>query len=375
MKNFCLFLLLTLTGIQLHAQNEKPDQLNDGIQTGSIKEADINAGIIQAMTDSITNGTYINVHSVLIFRHNKLVYEKYFQGTDEIRLKGFVGLVDHHRDSLHDIRSVTKSVVSASIMIAIKMGKLNLEQRLFDYFPEYSRLDTGLKRQIRIRHLLNMSSGLYWPEKNELMMKDPKQEVIDFILRQPITSTPGNKFEYNSSSTQLLAFILEKATGTDLISFTDKYLFKPLGIKNFNWSIEKNGLISAWVGLRMRSRDLLKFGMLYLNDGKWNSKQIIPSDLVAASIRKQIETSFSDSLVSIGYGYQFWTYSETIAGTRVIYAQAQGNGGQFIVIDKQAGLLVVLTSGNYNRNYELRKSSESIFIDFILPAMIYGREK
>jgi CubicO group peptidase (beta-lactamase class C family) len=370
----CLSILLVVFFISCEQRDnisfKRPEQLNDGIQTATLKEVGIDEKIIQAMTDSTRNGNYTNVHSVLIFKNNKLVYEKYFPGNDEVRMKGSVGFVDHHRDSLHDIRSITKSVVSASIMIAIQMGKLNLEQRLFDFFPEFSRLDTGLKREIRIKHLLNMSSGLYWPEKNELMMKNSKHDVVDFILRQPLISTPGNKFVYNSSSTQLLAFILEKATGTDIISFTDKHLFQPLGIKNYEWTTEKNGVISAWVGLRMRSRDLLKFGMLYLNDGKWDSKQLISTDLVTASIKEKIETPFSDSIVRIGYGYQFWIYSETIAGRPLTYAQAQGNGGQIIVIDKQSDLVVVLTSGNYNLNYQLRKSSESICIDFIYPAII-----
>jgi CubicO group peptidase (beta-lactamase class C family) len=349
---------------------KSPEQLNDGIQTATLKDVGIDEKIIQAMTDSIRNGNYINVHSVLIFRNNKLVYENYFPGNDEVRKIGFVGFVDHHRDSLHDIRSISKSVVSAAIMIAINQGKLNIEQRAFDFFPEFSRLDTGLKREIKIKHLLTMSSGLFWQENSDSMKFGSRNDVIDLILRQPMMHTPGTVFRYSNATTQLLSFILEKVTGSDLVSFTDKHIFQPLTITNYEWMKEKNGITSAWVGLRMRSRDLLKFGILYLNDGKWNSKQIIPADLVMASIEEQIETPFSDSIVRIGYGYQFWTYSETLAGKPLTYAQAQGNGGQFIVIDKQSGLVVVLTSGNYNLNYQLRKSSESIYIDFILPATI-----
>jgi CubicO group peptidase (beta-lactamase class C family) len=322
------------------------------------------------MTDSIRNGNYTNVHSALIFRHNKLVYENYFPGNDEVRKKGFVGFVDHHRDSLHDIRSISKSVVSAAIMIAINQGKLNIEQRAFDFFPEFSRLDTGLKREIKIKHLLTMSSGLFWQENSDSMKFGSRNDVIDLILRQPMIDTPGNVFRYSNATTQLLSFILEKVTGSDLVSFTDKHIFQPLTITNYEWMKEKNEITSAWVGLRMRSRDLLKFGILYLNDGKWNSRQLISADLVTASIEEQIETPFSDSIVRIGYGYQFWTYSESIEGKPVTYAQAQGNGGQFIVIDKQSDLVVVLTSGNYNLNYQLRKSSESICIDFIYPAII-----
>ena len=215
-----------------------------------------------------------------------------------------------------------------------------------------------------------MSSGLHWKENiyNDSLKKGSEYDVVDFILRQELMHTPGTIFEYNSSSTQLLAFILERVTGTNLISFADKHLFQPLGISNYNWTIEKNGVTCAWAGLRMRSRDLLKFGMLYLNDGKWNGKQLIPAKLVAASMKKQIDFPFNDPEVIIGYGYQFWTFSETIVGKQAAYAQAQGNGGQIIVIDKQTNLVAVLTSGNYYQD-QLRKSSWNIFVDFIFPAI------
>lgn len=364
------FIIISL--ISCGQQENKPEQLNDGIETGTLKEAGLDARLINAMIDSIRNGNYTNVHSVLIFRKKKLVYEEYFPGNDEVRMKGSVGFVDHHRDSLHDIRSISKSVVSAMTMIAIDQGKLSMEQRVFDFFPEFSAMDTGLKRQIKVSHLLNMSSGLYWKENsyNDSLKKGSKKDVINFILQQKVMSAPGTTFEYNSSSTQLLAFILEKATGTDPVTFANEYLFQPLGIKNYEWTIEENGLMSAWAGLRMRSRDLLKLGMLYLNDGKWNGKQLIPAELISASIKKQITTPYGDSTFHVNYGYQFWIYSETLAGRPVTYAQAQGNGGQIIVIDKQNDMVVVLTSGNYYQDEQMRKSSWNIPIDFVYPAII-----
>jgi len=133
---------------------KKPVQLNDGIQTATLKDVGIDEKIIKAMQDSIVNGNYPNIHSVLILRNKKLVYEKYFPGTDEIRGKGVTGFKEHHRDSLHDIRSVNKSVVGTAVLIALAQKKIKtVNQRVFDFFPEYSKYDTGLKQQITIKNL------------------------------------------------------------------------------------------------------------------------------------------------------------------------------------------------------------------------------
>jgi len=371
-----LLLLLNSCYILLHAQKpsvyKKPVQLKDGIQTSTLKDVGTDEKIIKAMQDSIVNGNYTNIHSVLILRNYKLVYEKYFPGNDEVRMKGFVGFVDHHRDSLHDVRSITKSVTSAAVMIAIAQGKIkSVNQRLFDFFPEYSKYDTGLKRNITIRHLLNMSAGLFWGEDlsyNDSLKKGTVSDAYDFILRQPIVDTPRKKFQYSSGWTQLLAAIVERATGMDIEKFTAKYLFKPLGITSYEWTVERNGLISAWAGLRMRSRHMLKFGMLYLNGGKWNGKQIIPAHLVEQSLTSQITTPYGDSLLKAEYSNQFWVYSENILGSPITYIQAQGNGGQIVVIDKHSNLVLVLTAGNYDVAAP-RKSSWNIYADFIYPAL------
>lgn len=352
---------------------KKPDRLDDGILTASLKVAEMDEAIIKSMQDSVTAGVYQNIHSILIFRNNKLVYENYFPGNDEVRMKGFVGFVEHHPDSLHDIRSISKSVTSAAVMIAVAQGKIKtVNQRLFDFFPEFAKYDTGMKRQITIKHLLNMSAGLYWGEDlsyNDSLKKGTVSDAFDFILLQPMRDTPGRKFEYSSSYTQLLAEIIERATGMNIEKFTARFLFQPLGISNYEWTLERNGLISAWAGLRMRSRDLLKFGMLYLNGGIWKGKQIIPLHLVEQSLMSQISTPYGDSILYAGYGDQFWIYTETIKGSQVTYAQAQGNGGQIVVIDKQSNLVLVLTAGNYDQT-NLWKSSWDIYADFIYPAIM-----
>ena len=129
----------------------KPDQLGDGIQTTSLKNVGINETFIKAMEDSIENGIYPNIHSVLIFRNNHLVYEKYWTGLDENRRTNSKGFHSHHRDSLHDIRSISKNITSAAVMLALQQGRIeSLDKKIFDFFPEFLDYAIGDKKDITI---------------------------------------------------------------------------------------------------------------------------------------------------------------------------------------------------------------------------------
>jgi CubicO group peptidase (beta-lactamase class C family)/pimeloyl-ACP methyl ester carboxylesterase len=357
---------------------KKPDQLNDGIQTATLKEVGLNEKMIQKMVDSIVNGNYPGIHSVLILRNNKLVFEQYWPGYDVVRGKGFVGFVDHHRDSLHDQRSVSKSFVGAAIMIALGQGKIkSLDQKIFEFFPEYAKYDTGMKRQITIQHALNMSAGLEWNEdipytdpKNSEVIMNNSPDAIGFVLSQTMADEPGKKFNYSGGCSQLLAAVVEKATGLPVDKFLETNLFIPLGIEKYTWFKIVDGRPSGASGLRLRSRDMAKFGLVYMNDGKWKGKQVIPSSLVQQTMKSQVATPFTDKdYPDVGYSNQFWIYTQIIDGNSVYYNQAQGNGGQLIVMDKKNSLLLVVTAGNYNRS-DLRKTSWEIYGDFIYPAII-----
>ncbi len=356
---------------------KKPLQLNDGIQTETLKNAGIDEKMIRAMNDSIVNGNYPNIHSVLILHNNKLVYENYFPGIDVTRGVGFVGFKDHHRDSLHDVRSVTKSVIGALILIAHAKGKIkSLNQRVFDFFPEYSRYDTGMKRNITVQHLLNMAAGLEWnenisymdPSNSETRM-DTARQPEEFVLSRDLIDTPGKKFNYSGGCTQVLAAIVKKTTGLAADRFAEKYLFQPMNIKDYNWVKRRDGIPIAASGLRLRSRDMAKFGLLYLNNGKWNGKQIIPSHLVAQTLKSQISLPYADSiLLYVGYSNQFWIFKQNIKGELVDYVQGQGNGGQIIQLDTKNNLVLVVTAGNYNER-NIRKSSFNIYPDFVYPSV------
>ncbi len=362
---------------QVATPYKKPVQLNDGISTATLKEVGIDENKIIAATDSITKGVYPNIHSLLIIRNNKLVYENYFPGNDVIFGKGAVGFINNGRDSLHDIRSITKSVVSAAVMIAIGQKKIkSVEERVFDFFPEFAKYDTGAKRQLTIRHLLTMSSGIEWDESmsyadtmnSEVRMHKAK-DPVEYFLSQRLIHKPGETFNYSGGCTQTLAAIVTKATGMRIDHFVQKFLFRTLGITTFEWVKRPDSIPKAASGLRLRSRDMVKLGLLYMNEGKWKNKRIIPADLVKESLKLQIEREKPH-----GYGYQFWLWTDTVMKTPVTTVQADGNGNQRIAINKQLDLVIVITAGNYNRKDRF-KNSDDLYLDFIYPAVMQENKR
>lgn len=372
MRNILLFLLLVTVSRVSFSQPAKKLPVNEeGIPVSSMKNESMDPVMIQNLVYAIHKGVYPNIHSLLIARNGKLVYENYFDGFELIEsdppLKHFT------KDNLHDLRSVTKSITSACIGIAIEQDKIKtVDQKVFDFFPEYSKQDTGLKSALVIKHLLMMASGLLWNEEvpytsneNTEVQMDISGDPLTFILERPMQDTAGKVWNYSGGATQLLGCIIEKATGQQLDEFAGKYLFEPMGIKKFFWKkFAGTDLAAAAWGLRLRPRDMLKFGLLYFNNGKWNEKQIIPASWVQESLRSQIQR---DS-VGGGYGYQFWTWSGDIFNRPAQIAAAVGNGDQNIIIDKKNGLLIVATAGNYDRS--IAKDVNSMLIDYIYPALI-----
>jgi CubicO group peptidase (beta-lactamase class C family) len=373
MRNGLLFLFLVPFSLAGFSQpNNKKTLVNEeGILVSSMKNESMDAVMIQNLDYAIRKGVYANIHSLLIARNGKLVYEKYFDGYELIEsdppLKHFT------KDNLHDLRSVTKSITSACIGIAIAQGKIKtVDQKVFEFFPEYSKQDTGLKSALTIKHLLTMAAGLLWNEEipytsneNTEVQMDISGDPLTFILERPMQDTAGKVWNYCGGATQLLGCIIEKATGQKLEEFTAKYLFEPLGIKKFYWKkFGGTDLAGAAWGLRLRPRDMLKFGLLYFNNGKWNDKQMIPAAWVAESLSTQVPRDSAGG----GYGYQFWTWSGELFDRPVQIALAVGNGDQNIIIDKKNGLLLVATAGNYDKS--VTKDVNSMLIDYVYPALL-----
>jgi CubicO group peptidase (beta-lactamase class C family) len=371
-NSFNLLLLLVFCLESCFQQNKAQSKTNeDGIRTASMAEVGIDSTVINRIDTAIQNGTYPNIHSLLIARHNMLVYEKYWPGKDE-SWGSDRGVVTHSKDDLHDIRSISKSIVSACIGIAMQQGKIkSVDQKVFVFFPEYARLDSGMKSLLTIKHLLTMSSGLSWnedvpydnPENSEIRMIRSGNPV-EYVLSQPMDFPPGTVWKYNGGTTQLLAAIIEKTTGKKVDQFANEYLFQPLEIKRFEW-VKYPGidLPAAASGLRLRSRDLMKFGLLYSNEGMWSGKQVVPKSWVSESCQSHVERPKGG-----GYGYQFWLWQDTITRKLTSLVACVGNGDQRIFIDKTNDLLIVVTAGNYNK-WEIKNNSGALLKDYIYPSL------
>lgn len=366
MKKIIFSLLFIWIGHIVFAQ-----QSAEGIATATMKEERVNADKINALAADIEKGVYPNIHSLLISRNNKLIYENYWPGKDEHWAMP-VGVVPHSRDSLHDIRSITKSIVSACVGIAIKQGKIkNVDQKVLDFFPAYAAQDTGLKSALTVKDLLTMSSGLVWnedvpydnPENSEVKMIR-SSDAVGYVLTQPMEAPPGKVWKYNGGTTQLLAAIIERTTGKKIDQFAKEYLFTPLGIAHYEWfRYPGTDMPAAASGLRLRSRDLLKFGLLYSNNGSWKGKQIVPAQWVKESMQDQVKRGQGGA-----YGYQFWIWYEKAGDRQTRVVNCVGNGDQRIIFDKENNLVVVITAGNYNK-WDIRKNSAAIMREYIGPAL------
>ena len=339
----------------------------------------IDSTIIHSMEAAIDDSTYANIHSILISHNNKIIYEKYWTGKDR-KESVDLGIIKHGIDSLHAIQSMSKSVTSACVGIALRQGKIkSINEKMFDFFPEYAAEDIGLKAQITIKDLLTMTAGFQWneedynsPENNERIMGNSPDPVA-YVLSLPMVSTPGKVFTYNGGATEILAAIIQKTTGKPIDVFAKEYLFTPLGITNFKWTTttaDNSTIPDAFSGVYLRSRDLMKFGLLYLNNGKYNSKQILSADWVKQSTTPYIiaDDGSDPQFGKSQYGFQWWIFDDSIMNKPVPIFACVGNGGQRIFVDKANEIVVVFTGGNY-RMPERYLNPYIILKKFIYPAL------
>jgi CubicO group peptidase (beta-lactamase class C family) len=300
-----------------------------------------------ALAEHLDASPQDNVHGVVVVHDNRLVFEKYLAGSDQ-RWGQPLGNTEHGPDVLHDVRSVTKSVISLLVGIAIDRKLIaGVDQPVFTFFPEYEPVRSVEKDHILLRHLLAMSSGLAWDEKrpysdsrNSETQMARAEDPYRFVLEQPISSRPDTVWNYSGGSTQLLARVVEKASGKPIEDFAREVLFEPLDITDVEWVRMPNGYMAAASGLRLRPRDMAKLGQLFLNGGEWNGRRIVSASWLQESALPRV-SSF--------YGYQWWNGLSVVGDQIVERIEARGLGGQRIFIVPSSNLVVVVTAGRYVR--------------------------
>lgn len=298
---------------------------------------------------------HIDIHSILIVKDGYIVAEQYYSD-------------DYGPDDLHRIYSCTKSLTSALLGIASGFGQLGgTDQKMTGFFPEYDIQNMSAdKETINMEHLLTMSAGLEWyeleypygDERNTFRGWTDNGSGVKYVLDRPMLTVPGEEFSYNTGASHVLSGILQKVTGVRADSFAMEHLFTPLGIDQFYWPVDGDGVAYGGSGVRLRPRDMARFGYLYLRNGMWNGTQIIPESWVEVSQQKHMARKYiPDSY----YGYQFWvsnydTYS------------AVGYGGQWITIIPEHNLVVVFNNNFVEGDAFQWNSPERLLTTYIIPA-------
>jgi CubicO group peptidase (beta-lactamase class C family) len=369
---------------------QPPEDINDGLKVGVLKEVAIQTQLLEKAVNEIHRGTFKEVHSMLIFKDQKLVFEEYFKGHkykwDGAKHHG--DLITWDRTMLHGAKSVTKSIVSACIGIAVDSGFIkSVHQSIFDYLPEYQHLNTDGKDNITIEHLLTMTSGLEWNEwgaplsspANDIvgLWFPPCENPITCILERPLVNEPGTHFTYSGGNTIILSEIIKHATHLNIDEFSRKYLFAPLEINSSSWNQFENGVFAASGSLELTPRSLTKIGATFLNNGIWNGTKIISERWIEKSATIYGDNSwFNNPLRPIapgesyswgkkGYSYSWWTYQFSSAGKKIIMYYAGGWGGQYIMIFPELNTVVVFTGGNY----VTKRPPFKILKKYIIPAI------
>jgi CubicO group peptidase (beta-lactamase class C family) len=326
-----------------------PVARDDGWPVASINEDKlIDRAALCRMADRLAASSDANVHAVLVARSGKLVFERYFRGSDEINGRP-VGKVTFDADTLNNVKSVSKSVASLAVGIAIDRGLIgSVNEPVLSFFPELSDLRSPEKERIQLLHALTMSMGLEWVEatpSNEGNNDEERMHMAPdpcrYVLGLAATAPAGQDFFYNTGALTLVSAIIRKATGRPLDEFARATLFEPLGITGVEWTRVK-GDSDAGGGLRLRPRDMAKIGQLVLAGGRWNDRQVVSKAWIDASMTPRL-----DATGVYFYGYLWWLGRSLFNGREVHWAGALGRGGQSIRIVPELDLVVVVTAGYY----------------------------
>lgn len=308
---------------------------------------------------AIADGRVWNLHGLVVLRNDRLVLERYFEGKDTARGIGAIGHVAFKPDTMHDLRSCSKSIVGLLYGIALQQGHApSPEAPLFSAFPEYADLaDKDGRDRLTIHHVLTMTMGTDWDESS-LLYSDPRnsETAMDnaadryrYILERRVVEPPGAHWTYCGGATALLARMIAKGSGKTLHQFARENLFDPLGIGATEWAVGADGEPFAASGARMSVRGLARIGTMMLHGGSADARSIVPADWVTRCITPAVS---ADEVRR--YGYQ-WFVLDIAFGKPKGWAigrlermwMAQGEGGQRLFIIPALQLVIAMTAGNY----------------------------
>ncbi|MEU4366730.1 serine hydrolase domain-containing protein [Micromonospora chersina] len=319
------------------------------------------------LDEALQAGKVDGLHAVVAVRDGQTLLEHYGAGKD-FAWGDSLGVVEFGPETLHDIRSVTKSVTVLLYGIALGEGLVPAPaEPLLPLFPQYPDLAADPQRaRLTVEHALTMSLGVEWRE--DLPYNSPANAEIAmelapdryrYVLERPIVEPPGAGWTYCGGATALLGRLIADGTGQSLPRYAQAVLFTPLCIGSFEWMTGADGVASAASGLRLAPRDLARLGELVLAEGAWEGHRIVPTDWIRTMLQPRLRTTWGAQ-----YGYQW--YIESIEGRRLV--AGMGNGGQRLFVLPELDLTVAVTAGNYDDPDQWR-TPLTVLERVILPAM------
>ncbi len=343
--------------------------------------------MLAAFDADLAHGKYSLVDSFAVYRCGKMAFERTYahdyaqiyrkeaheRGPLNAHLTGWYNYFDpawhpyYHGTGLHSMQSVSKTVSSIIVGIAITRGdfKAGLDTPLLKYFDvaKVKNVDER-KRRITLRHVLSMTTGLDWNEevayddpKNDASLMEAADDWVQYVIDRPMAQEPGRVFNYSSGVSELLAHIFEKETGQDIEQYGAKYLFGPLGIEYF-WKRTPLGVVDTEGGLFLKNADLAKIGYLYLHGGAWEGKQVVSKDWVQQSLAPS-----TDAEEGYKYGFKWWLLPRT--DRPGLIWMARGFGGQRLMVFPEEKMIAVFTGWEILKD----EAPDRDLVNRILPAV------
>lgn len=351
----------------------------------------LDSGVLAALDADLASGRYGYVDSFLIIRHGRIAFERtYRHDYDSIygqqaRTPSPSNVMDptgpynyfnpwwhpyYRRGDLHTLQSVTKAVTSMVIGVAAGRGEFPpLDTPVLSFFDSASVANADdRKRRMMVRHLHTMTAGLDWVESgpaDHVGAMEASFDWVQFAIDRPMSHEPGTVYNYNSGATQLLAHVFRVATGLDIEEYAARHLFAPLGIERWFWKRTPTGLADTEGGLYLAPRDAAKLVQLYLRQGRWDGRMIVPADWVRSTLTPSIAVPDRGDATGVKGGFNVLLYPYGRAHTTYAFTKA-GYGGQWLMGVAELDLAIVVNGWTIPR----RILSTRVALDRVLEAVV-----
>jgi CubicO group peptidase (beta-lactamase class C family) len=327
---------------------------------------------LSGLDTAVDSGALPGLHAVVALQQGREVLARYYRGPDE-RMGRPLGVIGFGPDVAHDLRSVTKSIVSLLFGIVASEHRLDLHAPLRDVLVTRSELFGEAARALTLEHAVTMTLGLEWdesisyadPRNAERQMSDAADRVA-YLLSRPGLEPPGTRWHYCGGATELLAAVITEVSQSTLHEFATRRLFEPLGLRSVEWIGDEKGPYAA-SGLRMTPLELARIGQLILQRGAWNGRELVPQTWLRAALAPRVPIEGK-----LSYGYHFYVADLPTSGGDVHFSAGYGNGGQRLYVLPALEAVVVVSAGNYNDRKLGNKVPSSVLGQHVLPLLAAG---